>query len=47
MQKIPQCPMKLLLKSPTQKLPQNQVPQDLGEWVEDEDGNFVKRGEDD
>ena len=35
--------MKLLLKKPTAQVEE----QDLGEWVEDEDGNFVKRGEDD
>ena len=40
-------PDEIAVKKPTAEVAENQVAEDLGEWVEDEDGNFVKRGEDD
>jgi len=36
----PAMPDEVAVKKPTA-----QVAEDLGDWVEDEDGNFVKRGE--
>ena len=43
----PAMPDEIAVKKPTAEVAENQVAEDLGEWVEDEDGNFVKRGEDD
>ena len=43
-----QCPDEIVVKKPqSSEVDQNPENEDLGEWVEDEDGNFVKRGEDD